>query len=78
MLKMLGKLMKELEQRKGYLYNDPDKCLYCGKCEECRAKAITVDRKNKKWKCENDKCHHCGHCVHKCPAKSLRFIKTLD
>ena len=78
MLQMFGKLIKELKQKRGYLQNDLDKCLYCGKCERCRAEAITVDRKNKKWECDNDKCHRCGHCIYECPAKSLRFVERLD
>jgi NAD-dependent dihydropyrimidine dehydrogenase PreA subunit len=78
MLQMLGKLIKKLNQRRGYLHNDLDKCFYCGKCEGCRAKAIKVDKTSKKWKCEDDKCHRCGHCVNKCPAKSLRFVEKLD
>lgn len=74
MINLLGKLIKQHNQKKGYLQNDLNKCLYCGKCERCRVKAITVNRKERKWEWKEDKCFRCGHCVHDCPAKSLKFV----
>lgn len=79
MIQMFSKLIKHIKQKRGYLQNNLDKCLYCGKCEKrCRAKAITVDRKDRTWKCDNDKCHRCGHCIYECPVKSLGFVEKLD
>ena len=68
-------LLKKLNQSKGDIHNDLNKCLYCGSCQRCRAKAITVDRKAKEWKWDDEKCVRCGHCIIECPAKSLSFRK---
>lgn len=73
---MLNKLINKFKQSKGYLKNDLNHCLYCGKCERCRVKAIIVNRQDKKWEWYDDKCHRCGHCINRCPAKSLEFVKN--
>lgn len=60
---------------KGDLHNDFNTCIYCGKCQGCKAKAITVDYKEKVWSWKDEKCVRCGHCISLCPSKSLGFKK---
>jgi formate hydrogenlyase subunit 6/NADH:ubiquinone oxidoreductase subunit I len=74
-MNFLFKLVKNHNMAKGDIQNDLAKCLYCGKCERCRPKAITVNRKEKEWQWDSDKCVRCGHCVAACPAKSLKLAK---
>ncbi len=72
----MSKFLINIAKRiKGDLNNDFNKCLYCGKCQSCRAKAITVDVKEKVWNWKDEKCVRCGHCMVECPAKSLSFKK---
>jgi formate hydrogenlyase subunit 6/NADH:ubiquinone oxidoreductase subunit I len=68
-------LIKLAKKVRGDIHNDLNKCLYCGNCQKCRAKAITVNRKEKEWKWDDEKCVRCGHCIIECPAKSLSFCK---
>lgn len=76
MTNLFLKLIKNHTQKKGDLHNNLTKCLYCGNCQRCRTKAITVNREEKEWLWENDKCMRCGHCISQCPAKSLSFVKN--
>lgn len=49
-------------------------CVYCGLCaRECPCDALTVDRKEKIWKVDEDACVKCGACIDKCPKKCLSF-----
>jgi formate hydrogenlyase subunit 6/NADH:ubiquinone oxidoreductase subunit I len=75
MKNFLNNLIRKHNLDKGNIHNDSSKCLYCGKCQSCRAKAIKVDRKEKTWILDNEKCVRCGHCVFVCPVKSLSFVK---
>ena len=51
---------------------DPGKCVYCTLCaKKCPAGAITVDRKEKTWKLDEDKCVACGTCAEACPKKAI-------
>lgn len=71
----LNKLIRNLSLHKGDIHNDTNKCLYCGKCQNCRTKAITVDRKEKIWEWNDEKCVRCSHCIYGCPVKSLSYVK---
>ncbi len=73
---LFGHLMRQYAKRKGDLQNDLKQCSYCGKCERCRAKAITVSREEKKWEWNEERCYRCGQCIHGCPMKSLGFVNT--
>ncbi len=54
----------------GLPVNDPNRCVYCTLCaKKCPAGAITVDRKEKIWKLDEDKCIGCGTCHEVCPKK---------
>jgi len=67
-------LIKLMKKNKGDIHNDRNKCLYCGNCQRCRAKAITVDHKFKKWTWNDEKCIRCGHCIKECPTKCLSYM----
>ncbi|MDR3341576.1 MAG: 4Fe-4S dicluster domain-containing protein [Treponema sp.] len=61
-----------LLQKPGIIKNDTRTCIYCGKCQKtCHHKAINVDKKNKAWVIDHEKCHCCGHCIKKCPIHAL-------
>ena len=56
----------------GLPVTDPAKCVYCTLCaKKCPAGAITVDRKEKIWKLDEDKCIGCGTCHDVCPKKAI-------
>ena len=56
----------------GLPVNDPAKCVYCTLCaKKCPAGALTVDRKEKIWKLDEDKCIGCGTCHDVCPKKAI-------
>lgn len=49
-----------------------DECIYCGLCaKNCPCDALTVDRKEKIWKVDDEACVKCGACLEKCPKKCL-------
>ena len=51
---------------------DPAKCVYCTICaRKCPGEALTVDRKEKTWKLEEDKCVACGTCADVCPKNAI-------
>ena len=56
----------------GLPVSDPAKCVYCTLCaKKCPAGALTVDRKEKIWKLDEDKCIGCGTCHEVCPKKAI-------
>lgn len=56
----------------GLPVTDPAKCVYCTLCaKKCPAGALTVDRKEKIWKLDEDKCIGCGTCHDVCPKKAI-------
>ena len=56
----------------GLPVTDPAKCVYCTLCaKKCPAGALTVDRKEKIWKLDEDKCIGCGTCHEVCPKKAI-------
>ena len=56
----------------GLPVTDPAKCVYCTLCaKKCPAGALTVDRKEKIWKLDEDKCVACGTCHDVCPKKAI-------
>ena len=56
----------------GLPVTDPAKCIYCTLCaKKCPAGALTVDRKEKIWKLDEDKCIGCGTCHDVCPKKAI-------
>lgn len=74
-MNFLIKLIRKQNLDKGAIHNDFNKCVYCGKCQGCRGKAIQVNRKDKTWQWEDEKCFRCGYCLKVCPVKSLSFDK---
>lgn len=47
-------------------------CIYCGLCaKNCPCDALTVDRKEKVWKVDEEACVKCGACLEKCPKECL-------
>lgn len=76
MQNFLFNLVRKHNLSKGDIHNDLSKCLYCGKCQNCRHKAITVNRKERVWEWDNDKCVRCSHCIFACPGKSLSYQKN--
>ena len=49
-----------------------DECIYCGLCaKNCPCDALTVDRKEKVWKVDEEACVKCGACLEKCPKECL-------
>ena len=56
----------------GLPVTDPAKCVYCTLCaKKCPAGALTVDRKEKIWKLDEDKCIGCGTCHDVCAKKAI-------
>ncbi len=56
-----------------------DSCVYCTLCaKQCSEGAITVDRANKTWEVDEEKCVKCGICIDKCPKKSLSFATVEE
>ena len=56
----------------GLPVTDPAKCVYCTLCaKKCPAGALTVDRKEKIWKLDEDKCIGCGTCHDVGPTKAI-------
>ena len=52
-------------------------CIGCHKCEKtCPVDAITIDRRNRTWTIDRNKCITCGACVLDCPAKCLSLEDT--
>ena len=50
----------------------PSKCVYCTICaKKCPGEALTVDRKEKVWKLDEDKCVACGTCADVCPKNAI-------
>ena len=51
---------------------DPSKCIYCTICaRKCPGEALTVDRKEKIWKLDEDKCVACGTCADVRPKNAI-------
>lgn len=49
-----------------------EECIYCGLCaKNCPCDALSVDRKEKTWKVDDELCVKCGACLEKCPKKCL-------
>ncbi len=49
-----------------------DACVYCSLCaKKCPVSALTVDRKTKTWKVDNELCVRCGVCAGVCPKKCI-------
>jgi len=57
---------------RGRIFNDIDKCIFCGICErKCPTHAITVSRETKEYELRSLQCIACGFCVEVCPVKCL-------
>ena len=62
-----------------HLFNDIEKCLFCGKCEHhCPGKAISLDRRNRIWTIDREKCMTCGVCEGVCPTHCLTMRDTWE
>lgn len=60
-----------------HLFNDIEKCLFCGKCEHvCPADAISLDRRKRTWTIDREKCMTCGMCESACPTHALAMRET--
>jgi formate hydrogenlyase subunit 6/NADH:ubiquinone oxidoreductase subunit I len=57
---------------RGALFNDIEKCAYCGICAlKCPSQCITVDKKAAIWRYDPFVCVFCGICVDACAGKCL-------
>lgn len=71
------KLIHKIVSKRGKVTNNQDLCVHCGLCEKtCHHHAISVDRTQKKWVIDHDRCMRCSHCIEKCPRKSLQLSKN--
>lgn len=62
------------DKYRGELYNDIDKCIFCGSCaRKCPSVCIEVSKKEGTWVCDPFACVYCGICVDACPTKCLDF-----
>ena len=56
---------------RGHIRMDSDCCIFCKRCEiHCPPDAIVVDRQDRTWILDPNRCIVCGKCVEVCP----RFI----
>jgi len=57
---------------RGKIFNDIDKCIFCGMCgRKCPTHAITVTKEFKEFDLRSLQCIACGVCVDVCPTKCL-------
>jgi formate hydrogenlyase subunit 6/NADH:ubiquinone oxidoreductase subunit I len=57
---------------RGRIFNDIDRCIFCGLCEKkCPTHAITVMKETKEYELRSLQCITCGACVDVCPPKCL-------
>jgi ech hydrogenase subunit F len=60
------------ENQRGELFNDLEKCTFCGVCAaKCPSQCISVEKKAAIWTCDPFACIYCGICVDNCPVKCL-------
>ena len=51
---------------------DASLCVYCTLCaKNCPEQALTVDRKEKIWRVNEERCIACGLCLNNCPKKCI-------
>jgi len=57
---------------RGRIFNDIERCIFCGLCEKkCPTHAITVFKETREYELRNLQCITCGACVEVCPPKCL-------
>ena len=57
---------------RGKIFNDIERCIFCGLCErKCPTHAITVMKATKEYDLRSLQCITCGACVEVCPPKCL-------
>ena len=62
---------------RGELYNEIDKCIFCGLCQrKCPSQCITVDKDSAVWSCDPFACVYCGTCAAVCPVDCLHHKTT--
>jgi MinD superfamily P-loop ATPase len=70
-------LLQYILRKRGDIKWITSNCTYCGTCQKiCWFKAIIVDKTDKKWLIDYEKCHGCKRCIKKCPGKALVQIKN--
>ncbi|TVM19823.1 4Fe-4S ferredoxin [Oceanidesulfovibrio indonesiensis] len=62
---------------RGELYNEIEKCIFCGSCSrKCPSQCITVDKEKGLWTCDPFACVYCGTCMDVCPVHCLHHKET--
>lgn len=62
-----------------HVHNEIKDCLFCGKCEHtCPVDAISIDRKNRTWTIDRDKCVTCSACTEGCPKHCLTLKEEWE
>ncbi len=65
------------ERARGALYNEIEKCIFCGLCSrKCPSQCITVDKKTGSWVCDPFACVYCGTCEEACPVDCLHHTQA--